>query len=87
MSSQIRYRVSGISYLARTSVLRGTRTIRSSGPTRRWRQFWAGGIRDVNADDGKIAGFEFENVRATPASYRPGTIGVRVRPDSAEKHN
>jgi hypothetical protein len=44
-----------------------------------------GGIRDVDADDGKITVFEFPDVGTTPAGGGLGSVGVRVRTDAFDE--
>ena len=46
----------------------------------------AGSSGDVSADDGKIAVFEFKNIRAALATGRLLAVGVRVRAESFCKH-
>jgi len=55
--------------------------------TGRSRQLGSGGIRDVDADHGKIAIFKLPNVWATPAADSVGSIFMRVRTDAFKKHN
>ena len=50
------------------------------------RQLGDGCIRDVNADDRKIAVFKLPDVRATPAADSVGAIFVRIRTDAFQKH-
>jgi hypothetical protein len=49
-------------------------------------QLGLGGIRDINANNGKIAASEFKNIRATAATDRLRPVGVRVGAKPAKKH-
>jgi len=42
-------------------------------------------LRDVDSDDGEVAGVEFEYVRAALERDGARAIGVRVRAESAQK--
>lgn len=53
--------------------------------TGRGRQFWAGRIRDVDADDGEIAVIKLPDVRATLAGGGLGSVLVGVGAEALDE--
>jgi len=54
--------------------------------TGRFGQLGDGGIRDVNADDGKIAVFKLPDVRAATTTDSQGSVFVRIRTNAFQEH-
>ena len=50
------------------------------------RQLGRGGVRDVNANDGKVTGFQFKHVGTMTERNRLRAVRVRVRPKPPEEH-
>lgn len=55
--------------------------------THRRRQIASSFDGDIRADDGKVPARQFQNVRTAKQRIRSRVAGVRVRAESAEKHD